>query len=69
MTSSHSECPVKLYCYNYMFDKVTKEAVDNSHPDTTIPFLKFKATLKAEQKVSDLKFPFKGMRFHSQMYN
>ena len=51
-----------LYCYNYIFDKVTKEAVDKSHPDTTLHFLKFKATLKAEQKLSDLKLTFKGMR-------
>ena len=46
-----------------IFDKVTKEAVDNSHPDTALRYLKFVATLKSEQEnISDLKLTFKGMR-------
>ena len=45
-----------------IFAKVTKEAVDNSRPNTALLFLKFRAILKAEQKLSDLKLTFKGMR-------
>ena len=44
-------------------DKVTKEDVDNSHPDTALLYLKFEATHKTEQeKLSNLKLTFKGMR-------
>ena len=45
-----------------IFYKVTKEAVDKSHPDTALLYLKFKATLKAEQMLSDLELTFKGMK-------
>ena len=44
------------------FDKVTKEAVDNSRPDTVLLCLTFEATLKADQELSDLELAFKGMR-------
>lgn len=44
-------------------DKVTKEDVDNSRPDTALLYLKFEVTRKAEQqKLSNLKLTFKGMR-------
>ena len=46
-----------------IFYKVTKEAVDNSRPDSALLYFKFEATHKAEQeKLSNLKLTFKGMR-------
>ena len=44
-----------------IFDKVTKEAVDNSRPDTALLCLTFEATLKTNQEVSDIELTFKGM--------
>ena len=46
-----------------IFDKVTKEDVDKSRPDTALLYLKFEATHKAEQKkLSNLRITFKGTR-------
>ena len=47
----------------YIFDKVTKEDVDKSHPDTALLYLKFEATHKADlEKISNLKLTFEGTR-------
>ena len=44
------------------FIKVTKKDVDESRPDTSLLFLKFRATLKAEQnEPTDLELIFTGM--------
>ena len=58
-------CEVKFLNFGILplyFLKVTKKDVDESRLDTSLPFLKFKATLKAEQKEPiDLDIIFKGM--------
>ena len=59
-------CEVKFLNFGILplyFLKVTKKDVDESRLDTSLRFLKFKATLKAEQKEPiDLDIIFKGMR-------
>ena len=51
-----------------IFDKVSKETVDNSRLDTALLCLTFEATLKADQKLSDLELTFKGMREEKNVF-
>ena len=46
-----------------IFNKVTKEDVDKSRPDTALLYLYYEVTLKANQeKFTNLELTFKGMR-------
>ena len=42
--------------------KISKKTVDNSQPDTALPYLKFKASFKENKEVIDLELSFIGMR-------
>ena len=42
--------------------KVCRKVVDKCQPDTALPYIKFKVSLKDEKKLTDLDLTFKGIR-------
>ena len=41
--------------------KVCREVIDRCQPDTALPYLKFKVSLKDNKKLTDLELTFKGI--------
>ena len=46
---------------NIVSFKVCRKVVDQCQPDTALPYIKFKVSLKEEKKLTDLELTFKGI--------